>query len=146
MMLTGKFKGCTRLTALAIGALLAAQLSPLASIARAQSGTASQLSTLSALPIAALVAAPSFILAGGIVLTVVAVETSVKSTVWVLERASDGVRMSISLVEGSFIAAGTAILVTAISTGWLLSAAGRALAFVPNEIGAALLHNERITR
>jgi hypothetical protein len=28
----------------------------------------------------------------------------------------------------------------------VLSAAGQALAFIPNELGRALLHNERITR
>ena len=44
------------------------------------------------------------------------------------------------------VAAGTAIAVTAISTGWVLSTAGQAIAFVPNEIGKALLHNERVTR
>jgi hypothetical protein len=33
-----------------------------------------------------------------------------------------------------------------LSTGWVLSAAGEAIAFVPNEIGRALLYNERITR
>jgi hypothetical protein len=36
--------------------------------------------------------------------------------------------------------------VTALSAGWVLSAAGQVIAFVPNEIGKALLHNERITR
>ena len=35
---------------------------------------------------------------------------------------------------------------TALSTGWVLSAAGEAIAFIPNEIGRALLYNERITR
>ena len=47
---------------------------------------------------------------------------------------------------GLSVAAGTAVVVTAISTGWVLSAAGRAIAFVPNAIGNALLYNERVTR
>jgi hypothetical protein len=38
------------------------------------------------------------------------------------------------------------VVATALSTGWVLSAAGQAIAFVPNEIGRALLYNERITR
>jgi hypothetical protein len=38
------------------------------------------------------------------------------------------------------------VLVTAVSAGWVLSAAGQALAFIPNELGASLLYNERITR
>ena len=37
-------------------------------------------------------------------------------------------------------------IVTAISTGYVLSAAGEAIAFIPNEIGASLLHNERVTQ
>jgi poly(A) polymerase len=36
--------------------------------------------------------------------------------------------------------------VTAVSAGWVLSTAGQVIAFVPNELGKALLHNERITR
>jgi len=32
-----------------------------------------------------------------------------------------------------------------VGTGVLLSAAGEVLCFIPNEIGRALLHNERIT-
>ena len=40
---------------------------------------------------------------------------------------------------------GTVVMVSAIGTGVLLSAAGEVLAFIPNELGRALLHNERIT-
>jgi hypothetical protein len=32
------------------------------------------------------------------------------------------------------------------TAGWVLSAAGQAVAFIPNEIGKALLYNERVTR
>jgi len=68
----------------------------------------------------------------------------------VLERASDGARASVTLsaaaAGGLSVAAGTAVVVTAFSAGWVLSAAGKAIAFIPNEIGAALLHNERLTR
>jgi hypothetical protein len=35
--------------------------------------------------------------------------------------------------------------VAAVSTGWILSAGGRALCFIPNEVGRALLHHERVT-
>ncbi len=111
---------------------------------------ASDASALSALPIAVSVAAPAMLLSGGVMLTVVAVEASAEGTVWVLERASDGARASVTLsaaaVGGVSVAAGTAVVVTAFSAGWVLSAAGRALAYIPNEIGAALLHNERLTR
>jgi len=40
----------------------------------------------------------------------------------------------------------TASLAIAVSTGWVLAAAGEAVAFVPNELGRAMLYNERITR
>lgn len=111
---------------------------------------ASDASALSALPIAVSVAAPAMLLSGGVMLTVVAVEASAEGTVWVLERASDGARASVTLsaaaAGGLSVAAGTAIVVSAFSAGWVLSAAGKALAYIPNEIGQALLHNERLTR
>ena len=71
-------------------------------------------------------------------------------TVWVLERASDGARATLHfsghVAQGASLAVGGAVMVTALASGWVLSAAGQAIAFVPNELGRALLHNERITR
>jgi len=68
----------------------------------------------------------------------------------VLERASAGARASVTLsaqaAGGLSVAVGTAVVVTAFSAGWVLSAAGKAIAYIPNEIGAALLYNERITQ
>jgi hypothetical protein len=114
--------------------------------AQAQSVEASMLSTL---PVAVSIAAP-VVLSAGAVLTVVAVEASATGAVWVLERASDGARSTLRLsaqaAGGLSVVAGTAVLVTVMSTGWVLSAAGAAIAFIPNEIGAALLYNERVTR
>ncbi len=110
----------------------------------------SEASALSALPIAVSVVAPVVVLSAGVVLTTVAVEASARGTVYVLERASDGARMSFTV--GSEAAAalslgvGTAVAVSVIGTGWVLSAAGQAVAFIPNEIGKALLYNERVTR
>jgi hypothetical protein len=110
----------------------------------------SDLSFLSALPVAISVAAPVMVLSAGASLTVVAVQASATGTVWVLERASDGVRSSVKLsaqaAKGASTVAGTAVTKTAVSTGWVLSAASQVIAFVPNEIGAALLHNEKVTR
>ena len=134
-----------RFASTAVAALLAINLVS----ANAQS-EASALSALSALPIAVSVAAPVMILSAGVTLTVVAVEASAIGAVWVLERASDGARATVKLsaqaAGGLSVAAGTAVVVTAVSTGWVLSTASRAIAFVPNEIGAALLYNERVTR
>ena len=129
----------------AIAALLAAGVCT----AHAQS-TLSDVSALSLLPVAISVTATVMILSAGAVLTVVAVEATSAGTVWVLERASDGARASVRLgaraAEGASMLVGTAVVVTAISTGWVLSAASQAIAFILNEIGAALLYNERITR
>lgn len=130
-------------------AALAAALSTTLISARAHSNP-SDASLLSALPIAVSVAAPVLILSAGASLMVVAVQVTSSGTLWVLERASDGARASVTLssqAAGALsVAAGTAVLVTAMSTGWLLSAAGQVLVFIPNQLGAALLHNERLTR
>ena len=117
--------------------------------AQAQSAV-SEASALSALPIAVSVAAPVVLLSAGAVLSVVAVEYSAAGALCVLERASDGARTTLRLsgqaAAGLSLAAGTVVVVTAVGTGWVLSTASRAIAFVPNEIGNALLYNERVTR
>ncbi|MEJ6003116.1 hypothetical protein [Paucibacter soli] len=118
--------------------------------ARAQS-TASEASALSAmLPVAVSVAAPVMLLSTGVVLSVVAVEATATGTVWVLQRASDGARISVRFASqalaGAALSVGTVLAVTVISSGYLLSAAGEAIAFIPNEIGASLLYNEKLTR
>lgn len=106
----------------------------------------SELSELSLLPVAVSLTAPAFVLVAGAGLTVVAVEGSVKGSVWVLERASDGARSSIRFAGRASVAVGTVITVTALGSGQVLSAAGEVLAFVPNAVGASLLHNEQLTR
>ncbi len=127
-------------------ATVAAWLALTLAAAQAQSLEASM---LSALPVAVSIAAPA-VLSAGAVLTVVAVEASATGAVWVLERASDGARSTLRLsaqaAGGVSVLAGTAVVVTVLSAGWVLSAAGNAIAFIPNEIGAALLYNERVTR
>lgn len=137
------------LTRSTLRALLAAALLAAATPALRAHPNASDASALSALPVAMSVTAPVMILSAGAVLSVVAVEASVDGMVWVLERASDGARASLrlsgQLVGGASVAVGTTVAVAAISTGWVLSAAGQAIAFIPNEIGKALLYNERVT-
>ncbi len=123
-------------------------LAPLSS-AHAQSNV-SEASGMSLLPVAMSVAAPVMLIAAGGALTLVGIEASADGTAWVLERASDGARATLRfsgrVAGGVSQGIGSAILVTAVGTGWVLSAAGQAIAFVPNEIGAALLYNERLTR
>lgn len=124
----------------------------LASLARGEAHPSgvSDASALSMLPIAVSVAAPVAILSAGATLSVVAIEATSAGTVWLLERASDGARASVTLgaqaAGGLSVAAGTVVVVSAFSAGWVLSEAGKAIAYIPNEIGAALLHNERLTR
>ena len=130
--------------------LAAAALSAaLVSSARAHSEV-SDASALSVLPVAVSVAAPSMILGAGAVLTVASIQASATGTVWVLERASDGARATLHfsghVVQGAALSVGGAVVVTALASGVVLSAAGNAIAFIPNEIGRALLFNERITR
>lgn len=116
--------------------------------AQAHPPTVSEASALSALPVAISVAAPASVLVAGAALTVVSVAAVAQGTLIVLERASDGAR--VSLIVGSQIgaglsfAAGTAVVVTSMAAGWLISAAGTVIAFVPNELGRALLYNERV--
>ena len=100
----------------------------------------------------AILAAPAAagVLSAGAALTVASVQVAAAGTVWVLTQASTGASVALTLsaagAEALSVTAGTAVVVTALSTGWILSAAGKALCFIPNEIGASLLYNERMTR
>lgn len=97
----------------------------------------------------AVIAVPVVLSTAGAVLVVKAVESTARGTLYVLERASDGARASIELtgkaVSGASMVAGTAVTVSVIGSGVVLSALGEAIAFLPNELGRALLHNERLT-
>ncbi len=130
-----------------------ALLTTLSSPSRAQSDISLG---LSALPIAsvavvagATIVLPAALLSGGAVLTIKAVESTAKGGVIVLERASDGTRFSIELTgdiaKGSATVAGAVVVGTVIGTGMILSVAGEAIAFVPNELGKGLLYNQRLT-
>ena len=98
---------------------------------------------------AAVVMLPVAMTMSGAVLLVKTVEASARGTVWVLERASDGARVSVEMsgrAAGAVSAvAGTAVAVSVTTTGVMLSVAGEVLCFIPNELGRALLHNQRIT-
>jgi hypothetical protein len=98
---------------------------------------------------AAVVALPVALTVSGATLIVKAVEASARGTVWVLERTSDGARVSVELsgraAAASNTVVGAAAVVSAVSTGVVLSAAGEVLCFIPNELGRALLYNQRVT-
>jgi hypothetical protein len=118
----------------------ALSLLPLASIV----GTASVAGAASA----AVVAVPAALSIGGAVLSVVAVEVVADGTVYLLERASDGARASVRVLDRggrrASMAVGSSVEVGVIGSGIVLSAAGEVLAFIPNAIGRALLYNERL--
>jgi hypothetical protein len=124
--------------------------------AQAQNG-ASTLSAVSALPVAsvvvgtsavagAVVAVPVVLSTTGAVLIVKTVESTARGTVYVLERASDGARASVEIAGRVALASGTALVVTVVGAGLVLSAAGEAIAMIPNALGQARLHVERLTR
>jgi hypothetical protein len=148
---SGRASPARRLAALALGLTIGFVAATPAALAHNPSAELSGASALSvAVPVAVSLAGPVILLAGASTLTVVAVHASVEGTVWVLERASDGARVSVRWARdgaaASVIAVGSAVAVTAIATGWLLSRAGEVIAFIPNEIGASLTHDQRITR
>ncbi len=139
--------------------LIAACVTLAGSLASFDARAQSEASALSALPVASVVVAgsavssvvalPLVLSTAGTVLVVKVAEVSARGTVYVLERASDGARTSIEIigkgVVGASIVVGTVLMVSVIGAGVVLSAAGQAIAFIPNALGQALLHNERLT-
>ena len=112
-------------------------------------GTGSAVAGSAAAGAVAVSALPVVLTVSGAVLVVKAVEVSARGMVIVLERASDGARASVELsgraASGASVLVGQSAVVTVIGAGVLLSAAGEVLCFIPNELGRALLHNERLT-
>lgn len=112
-------------------------------------GTAGAVAGSAVAGAAAVSALPVALAVSGAVLVVKAVEVSARGTVIVLERASDGARASVELsgraAAGASVGVGTVVAVSVIGAGVVLSAAGEVLCFIPNELGRALLHNEKVT-
>lgn len=127
----------------------------------AQGDPSTAASTLSAMPLASVAMGasavgvgaailPAAVLSAGSVLLVKTIEVSAQGAVYVLERASDGARVSVELLAGGVVAAslvtGAVVAVSVIGAGTILSAAGEVIAFIPNALGKALLHNEKVSR
>ncbi len=121
---------------------------------------ASAVSALSVLPLAsvavgvsaaagAVLAVPVVLSTAGAVMVIKTVESTARGTLYVLERASDGARTSVEVmgkgVAGASLVVGASVVVSVFAAGTVLSAAGEAIAFIPNALGRALLHNERLT-
>lgn len=141
------------ITTLCAGALLAAHragaqnegsavisLLPVASVSASVSRAGATASGSAAIPVA--------LLASGAAFTVRAIEVSARGTLVVLESASEGVAVGIELsglaAAPSALTVGASVTSTLIAAGVVLSAADQALCLIPNAIGRALLHNEKI--
>ncbi|MGJ9417170.1 hypothetical protein ACHAC9_05295 [Massilia sp. CMS3.1] len=97
----------------------------------------------------------SGVVVGGSILTVAAAGSVLVASVRtvgdvleiVLESAVDAsrttVRVSSAAAGGLSLATGTVLEVVAASTGYVLVMSGKAIAFLPNEAGKALLHHAR---
>ena len=89
----------------------------------------------------------SMLVASGQVV-VASVETVGEGIVIVLKGASEAggasVQMSTQAAKGLSLAAGTVVNVVALSTGHMLVLSGKAIAFIPNELGKALLHHSKV--
>ena len=138
--------GPTRLSRALLVAAAPARAQSEASAALSMLPVASVVGTASVASAAAgaVVAVPAALSVGGAVLTVKAVEASATGTVYQLERVSDGAQASVRLAGRAAHGVGTVVACSVIGTGVVLSAAGEVLAFVPNALGRALLHNERL--
>lgn len=128
-------------------ALAAAMLLQVSGSVWAQSDRASEASLA---PIALSVIAPASVLVGGTVFTVKSVQASAHGTKIVLQGVANASEVSIEVSENlasrSATLAGKAATVSVIASGTVISVAGDVIAFIPSEIGQALLHSERITQ
>ena len=104
----------------------------------------STLSEVSALGSIVVVAGSMSVLDGSGEVVVKSVEAVADGVVVVLGSASGAATASLKFVgkaaQGLSLGVGTVVTVSAQTTGYLLLAAGKAIAFLPNEIGASLLH------
>lgn len=111
---------------------------PVASVVAAASGDASE----------EVVAVPLFLSAAGASVVVEAVESTAEGVSYVLKNVADGtsavVKVSGQAAGALSVGVGTVVQTSAIGAGVILSAAGKVLAFIPNEIGKTLMHNERL--
>lgn len=60
------------------------------------------------------------------------------------QAVSTTIKLSSKAIEKTALVSGTAVEVSATTTGYLLVSAGKVLAFIPNEVGNALMHHNKI--
>ncbi len=130
-----------------IALALALLLSTSAALAQGFSQAPSNASNASLTGSGFVVAGTSQLIQGGAQLTVAALQAAGESVVVVMRGASEAttvsVKASTNVIGGASVAVGSAVQVVAESAGHSLYVAGKLIAFIPNEIGRALIHQSR---
>ena len=87
-------------------------------------------------------------LPAGSELVIESVHAAGKASVVVARASADGATVSFEVASelaGELaLATGKVLTVSANAAGWLIRSGGKAVAFVPNEIGRALVHHRRL--
>lgn len=86
----------------------------------------------------------------GTALTIAGITTAADTSVIVLRDVATGseasVRIGVDVAQAGSLAVGQTVSVVAEATGMSLMAGGRLVAFVPNEVGRALVYTARSTQ
>lgn len=133
---------------LATALLCAATMAPLAQAANSDTTNASDNASMASAIV--LVGSMSVLAAAGEVV-IDKVEDAADGSVLVLKSAARGasqaatasVKLSQKAMQGLSLAAGTVVKVVAVSTGHMLVLSGKAIAYVPNAAGQAILHHSK---
>ena len=139
----------SKISLVMFGVLLSAQL---ALAAPRQLSDASRGSEALSLGVAVVTLGSLSALEGSGRIVVDAVEVSADSATLVLKRLADGasqasivtLKLSGKALEKIALVVGAGIEISVVSTGYILISAGKALAFIPNQVGQALLHHEKV--
>lgn len=129
---------------------LLAVVSALPGHTAAQAGAVSQQSQVSVAASVQVPAAAAIALSEGGAFVVTGIAASAQGVAVTVSALAEGsafvVQLSAEAVARLGLAAGSAISVTVVAGGWLLSAAGEAIAFVASDMLKPLIHSRRISR
>ena len=132
--------------ALSSGIALLALASPLQAATQSDASRQSEASLDASLEIPV---AMTEALSVGAELSVTMVESSGEVVLLTVSAVGKGasavITLSAEAVRALGIAVGTAIVVTAVSAGWILSAAGESIYFVANALARPHLHSQRLS-
>ena len=114
----------------------------------AQSTEASQASAISLAPSVELAATALQAIPAGSALVVRALKPIGRTVELVVEASATGasfvLEVSAETVSALGLAAGVVLTVTAISTGYLISAGAEAIAFIPDQLSRSLIHHREL--